>query len=132
VTGEDHDPRSLLNLYRRLIHLRRENEALAAGLLIPLAVNNGAVAAYLRRAGRHAVLVVANLGASGVTGLSIGSGANALAPGTYAPRNLLKGPNGASLRVGTDGQIRDYSPVTRPIAPGEALVLDLVRARVRD
>src|SRR5437867_5357319 len=66
VALEEADPGSLLNLYRRLIHLRRENQALATGTLVPLTANNPHVAAYLRSAGDHAVLVVANVGATPV------------------------------------------------------------------
>ncbi|HMA23062.1 MAG TPA: alpha-amylase family glycosyl hydrolase, partial [Gemmatimonadaceae bacterium] len=51
VESENADPRSLLNLYRRLIHLRRENAALASGVLVPLSSSHPGVAAYLRRAG---------------------------------------------------------------------------------
>ena len=36
VAAEDADPSSLLNLYRRLINLRRSNDALATGRLVPL------------------------------------------------------------------------------------------------
>src|ERR1043166_2174922 len=58
VAAQEKDPGSLLNLYRRLIHLRRANEALATGRLVPLSAGNPSVAAYLRRAGDRAVLVV--------------------------------------------------------------------------
>src|SRR5207245_5500821 len=51
VAVEDAEPGSLLNLYRRLIHLRKENEALATGTLVPLSAGSSHVAAYLRRAG---------------------------------------------------------------------------------
>ncbi|HYL20264.1 MAG TPA: alpha-amylase family glycosyl hydrolase [Gemmatimonadales bacterium] len=127
VEREDADPGSLLNVYRRLIHLRRQNEALATGRLVSLASGSAQVAAYLRRAGDHAVLVVANLGAGAVSGASIGSTGAVLGPGAYTPRNLLGGPNAAPLEVGPDGAIRGYVPVAGTIGPRESLVLDLVR-----
>src|SRR5260370_24526470 len=92
VQAEDADPGSLLNLYRRLIHLRRQNEALATGRLVPLTTGNAQVTAYLRRTGDYAVLVVANLGAAAVSGPAIGSGAAARNPRPYAPRKLLAWP----------------------------------------
>src|SRR5207248_1311474 len=49
VAAEDADAGSLLNLYRRLIHLRKQNEALATGRLLPLSATSPHVAAYLRR-----------------------------------------------------------------------------------
>ncbi len=126
VALEDTDPGSLLNLYRKLIHLRRQNDALAAGTLVPLSTSNPHVAAYLRRAGGgdHVVLVVANLGAAPASGVSIGSGGRVLRPARYTPRSLLGGPNGATLRVDADGRIREYVPVAT-IGSRESLVLDL-------
>ncbi len=73
VAAQDADPGSLLNRYRRLIHLRKQHEALATGRLVALAATNPQVTSYLRRAGSHAVLVVANLGAAPASGVSISS-----------------------------------------------------------
>jgi alpha-amylase len=127
VQAEDGDPGSLLNLYRRLIHLRRENEALATGRLVPLTSGSAQVTTYLRRAGDSAVLVVANLGATAVSGPAISSRAGVLKPGRYTARNLLGGPAGAPLVVGQDGTIRGYAPLRGPLGPRQSLVLDLVR-----
>ncbi len=126
VASQDADPGSLLNVYRRLIHLRRSNEALAAGRLVPIAARSTRVAAYVRRAGRRAVLVVANLGGTPAADVTLESAAGALPPGRYAPRNLLGGPDGASLRVGADGRITRYVPAAT-LGARESLVLDLVR-----
>ncbi len=137
VALEDRDTRSLLNLYRRLIHLRKENEALAIGRLVPLTITNPHVAAYLRRSsgqdkpavgrsGGQAVVVVANLGDSAATGVSISSTDSVLPRGRYTPKNLLGGPSAASLVVGEDGRIHGYIPM-RTLRAREALVLDLAR-----
>lgn len=126
VAVENTDPGSLLNLYRRLIHLRRSNPALAAGRLVQLSSGSGAVAAYLRRAGARAVLVVANLGDAAASGVAISSGERVLPPGRYTARNLLGGRSGAVLQVGADGRIAGYAPAAT-IGPRESLVLDLVR-----
>ena len=127
VAAQDSDPNSMLSLYRRLIHLRRSNEALATGRLVPLTAGSAQFAAYLRRAGDHAVLVVANLGGEAATGISIASGDGVLRPGRYAPRNLLGGRPGAPLQVGRDGKLSGYVPVPGVIGPRESLVLELVR-----
>jgi glycosidase len=127
VEAQDPDPGSLLNLYRRLIHLRQEHEALATGSLVPLGASSAQVAAYLRRAGDRAVLVVANLGPAAVPRVVISSEASVLPPGEYAPRKLLGGPEGAALSVSQDGSLQGYVPFAGPLPPREALVLDLVR-----
>jgi glycosidase len=127
VTTEGAEPSSLLNLYRQLIHLRSSNEALATGKLVPLSAGSTEVIAYLRRAGDKAVLVVANLGAAAVTEVSLHSGKGAMAPGTYAARGLLGTQNGATLVVGSDGQLPGYVPLAVPLGPRARAVFDLVR-----
>jgi len=127
VQAEDRDPASLLNLYRRLIHLRRENEALASGTLVRLSSGGiPDVVAYLRRSGAHAVMVVANLGNLPLVATAVASPAHALAPGRYAAHSLLGGPDGAALEVLGDGRIPAYVPAPM-LGPHEVLVLDISR-----
>jgi glycosidase len=127
VAIEGADPNSLLNLYRQLIHLRSSNEAMATGRLVPLTPRSTGVIAYLRRAGDKAVLVVANLGATDVTGVSLHSGKDAIPSGRYAAQGLLGTQNGAPLVVGHDGQLLGYVPLTGRLGPRESAVFDLVR-----
>jgi glycosidase len=126
VAVQDADPGSLLNLYRRLIHFRTRNAALATGRLVPLTASSSQVVAYLRRTRDHAVLVVANLGAAPASDLAISAPAQTLPPARYWPHNLLGGQDGLMLTVGTDGRVADYVPVAT-IGAKEILVLDLDR-----
>jgi len=126
VAAEDADAGSLLNLYRRLIHLRKQNEALATGRLVPLTTTSPQVAAYLRRADTDVVLVVANLGGAAVSGAAIAAAEHVLPPGEYAPRNLLGGRDGTVLHVSRDGKMRGYVPVRAPLGPRQGLVLELI------
>jgi alpha-amylase len=122
VALQDSIPGSLLNLYRRLIQLRKENDALATGRLVPLSSGNPHVAAYLRRAATHSVLVVANLGGTAAS-VSINSAGSVLSPGGFRPKDLLGGGDGARLQVGPDGRIRGY--VVADVGPRQALVFEL-------
>jgi glycosidase len=126
VDAQSADPRSLLNLYRHLIHLRRENAALGAGTLIPLTTSSPGVAAYLRRAGNSVALVVVNLGGGEVSDLAISSKAGVMTPGRYGGRSLVAGSDGAGLEVGTDGALDSYRPFARSLRTGEALIFELV------
>ena len=126
VQAQDTDPGSLLNLYRRLIHLRSANQALSTGRLVPLAASDSSVTAFLRHAGDRAVLVVANLGATAVSTVSLGSGPGALPPGRYQVRGLLEGPNGPDLEVGPDGRFQGYFPAPGALGAREGLILNLV------
>ncbi len=108
VEAQEADTGSLLSLYRRLIQLRAANPALSSGELVPLVGSNEAVAAYLRRAGERVVLVVANLGATALAGVTLSSPERALPPGRYTPRALLGGAPAGPVRVGPDGRIQSY------------------------
>ena len=126
VEAQQADPTSLLNLHRRLIHSRAANDALGSGELVPLTASNDAVAAYVRRTGDRAVLVVANLGATPLAGVTVASPDRAIPAGRYALTSLLGGPAGQPLRVGTNGRIQGFVPMRSPAPRGP--VLELVEA----
>ena len=120
------DPASLLNLHRRLIHLRAANAALGAGELVPLTASSDAAAAYLRRDRDKVVLVVANLGTTPLAGVSVSSSGPVLPAGSHAPAGLLGTPVGRLLQVRADGTIRAYVPVPT-LAPMRAYIFQLTR-----
>ena len=124
VEAQDTDPNSLLNLYRRLIHLRAQNSALGFGELVPLAASSDAIAAYLRRAGEHTVLVVANVGTAAISNVTFSSQERVLPPGRYVPINLLGGPPAAPLRIAAQGRIQNYIPLPL-LQPMESYVFEL-------
>ncbi|HET7234693.1 MAG TPA: alpha-amylase family glycosyl hydrolase [Longimicrobium sp.] len=124
VAAQDADSGSLLNLYRTLIHLRARNPALARGELVPLTTGNDAVAAYLRREGDRAVLVVANLGSAPARNVAVSSAGQVLAPGGYATVALVGGRATARMVVGPGGAITGYVPFPT-LAPMQVSVLEL-------
>lgn len=71
VAAQDHDPASLLNHYRRLIHLRMEHSALGTGDLAVATASDAAVAAFIRRSPAETVIVIANFGARAVPQLNV-------------------------------------------------------------
>ena len=125
VEAQERDPKSLLELHRRLIPVRDENAALAAGRLVPLVASNDAVAAYVRREGDRAVLVIANLGAMPLTDVTLASGTGALPRGSWTLRNLLGGTDAPSLTIGGDGRLTGYSPLYT-LAPMEGYLFALL------
>src|SRR2546429_1117200 len=129
VAAEDADSGSLLNLYRRLIHLRKQNEALATGRLLPLTATGPHVAAYLRRTDKDVVLVVANVAAIPATRIAVSSAAGALPAGRYTVRNLPGGrrPDSSALVVGVDGQVKGYVPMRGSIGAHGSVILELNR-----
>jgi glycosidase len=124
VEAMDSDPGSLLNLYRRLIHLRAQHPALGSAKLIPLDSGAETAVAYLRREGDRAALIVANLGATPLGGVALSSAEAVLPAGRYVAEALLGGGPGAPLEVGADGRLRAYVPLSE-LAPLETYVFDL-------
>lgn len=126
VAIQDADSGSLLNHYRRLIHLRDTHPALGAGVLVPLTTNQGAVAAYVRRdeSSGNTVLIVVNLGSTPLRGVTLTSVERVLPAGQYALRSLLSSQTATSLRIGSDGRVRGRAPLPS-LAPQEAYVLEL-------
>jgi glycosidase len=128
VEAQNADPNSLLNLHRRLIHLRASHQALGSGELVPLTASNDAVAAFLRRTDDGVALVIANLGNVPLSGVNLTSQERALPAGRYTPRSLLGDHNAEMVRVGADGRIRGYVPI-RSLAPMTSYLFDLSRGR---
>jgi glycosidase len=64
VAAQDRDSGSLLNHYRRLIHLRNAHPALSRGrlTLVPTNDTTGTIAAWLRSSGDETFLIVVNFG----------------------------------------------------------------------
>ncbi|HJQ21415.1 MAG TPA: alpha-amylase family glycosyl hydrolase [Gemmatimonadaceae bacterium] len=125
VQAEEDSPTSLLNLYRRLIPLRAQNEALADGRVIPLTATSDAVVAYVRRSPRRAVIVIANLGDEPASAVMVSGPARTLPSGSYSAPSLLSAQAARILMVGRDGAIRSWLPFGQ-IGPKQAYVLELV------
>ena len=122
----ENDSASLLNLHRKLIHLRTSNAALGDGEFVPLQANAPGALAYLRRKGSEAVLVVANLTDQPLNNVAL-SGENATLPAArYTARALLGAAGGGQLRVSGNGRISKWVPVRR-LAPFEAHIIQLSR-----
>jgi len=118
----DDDPGSLLNHYRRLIHVRKASPALATGDFLALETRQPAALAYLRRVEGQTVVVLTNLGDAPLTGVEVASPAGAVPAGRYTAEPLLGDPaETPAVRVGNDGRIRGWAPV-RALAPYETRI----------
>ena len=126
VEAQESDPGSLLNLHRRLIHLRSEKPALGSGELLSLNASTDSAVAFLRRDGERVMLVVANLTPTPLSGVTIASDGSVLPVGRFTPATLLGGAEAAPFRIGRDGRMRSYVPL-RTLAPMQAYLLELTR-----
>lgn len=104
VAAQDGDPASLLNHYRRLIHLHTSHPALAHGDFIPLETDAGSVAAYLRQADGETILVVLNAGKAEAEDVALSIG-ETLPPGEISLTSLLPAREDVSVRVSGEGTV---------------------------
>jgi glycosidase len=83
VRAQDDDVASLLNHYRRLIHLRNAHSALSTGDLAAGSANDPALAAFVRRSPSETVIVIANFGPRDIqqANATLESGSDALLAG---------------------------------------------------
>lgn len=71
VELQDRDRRSLLNHYRKLIHLRNAHPALSHGGMTIGSTSDARTAAFIRRAGAETILVVVNFAAVPISNLAV-------------------------------------------------------------
>jgi glycosidase len=126
VQIQDNDPNSLLNHYRRLIHLRSSNAALGYGDFIPLTTTDKAVAAYARRKDGRVVVVVANLGDTRINGATVSTTENLLPSGRYSAKSLIGGAGTTSVSIGTGGRVNGWVPVP-VLEPLQGYIIELSR-----
>jgi hypothetical protein len=89
VAVEELDPGSLLNWYKRLIHVRNQTPALRRGTHDPLASSASSVLAFVRSHEGQTVLCMANTSSSPRNGITLTGSAGSLVPGEYTLINLL-------------------------------------------
>jgi glycosidase len=126
IDAQDADPNSLLNLYRRLVHLRSEHRALGVGDLVQLVASSDSVVAFLRRDGERTVLVIVNLAAAPTGPITLSSRDAVLSPGRYSLTPLVGSEAGADLRVSRGGRLEAYMPI-RSLAPSRGYLFALSR-----
>ncbi len=126
VAAQDDDPDSLLNLYRRLVHLHTQHPALGQGSFTPLKASADAVAAFVRQTDDEAVLVVLNFGKNPVDAVTLSGTVSELAAGQYAAEPLLGNEPGAALTIGEGGVLADYTPLSA-LAPHTGYIFTLAQ-----
>jgi glycosidase len=121
VAAQSDDPASLLNLYRRLIHLRQQHPALLAGDYRAVDSNSKEVYAFVREVEGQTVLVVINLNRLAVTGYALDLDSTQLA-GTVRVTDLLNGTDIAAPELDASGGFAGYQPLAE-LPPRASLII---------
>ena len=101
------EPGSLLQHYRQLVHLRREQEALRRGYLLELESSPSHCLSYARIVEEEAVIVVANLEDSPSTPV-LSMPVSSLPPGDYVVNGLLSGESYGTLSLDSQGGVAEW------------------------
>jgi glycosidase len=114
---------SLLNHYRALIRLRRENTALHIGEMTLLETDNPAVYAVLRRTADQTILVVINLKGTSIFDYQLSLSENLLTEGTVTPASLFGTIEATPLTI-SGGIFSGYKPVNE-LHPYQSYIFEL-------
>jgi len=101
------EPGSLLQHYRQLVHLRREQEALRRGYLLELESSPSHCLSYARIVEEEAVIVVTNLEDSPSTPV-LSMPVSSLPPGDYVVNGLLSGESYGTLSLDSQGGVAEW------------------------
>ncbi|HEX2994738.1 MAG TPA: alpha-amylase family glycosyl hydrolase [Anaerolineales bacterium] len=110
AAAQEADPDSLLNHYRSLVRLRRENPALSRGDIVLLETGNSGVYAIVRNYAEEKILVLVNLKGTPISDYQLSLTGNLLAKGVIDPRSLFGTIAAAPIKV-VDGGFSGYKPV---------------------
>jgi glycosidase len=120
VAAQDKNPDSLLNHYRQLIKLRRENAALRDGNVTLLETGKSGVYAVLRSSGEEKILVIVNLRGTPIADYALSLKGNLLTNGTVTPHSLFGKIDAAPATI-TEGGFSQYKPVEELLPYGSYL-----------
>jgi glycosidase len=125
VAAQESDPASLLNLYRRLIHLRADHPALSRGDLGLASANDKGAAAYIRRAPGETVFVVLNFSGHDIDRLDVALDASACGAVTCRVQPIFGAGQAGDVRATATGG--GGSVELREVAAHQGYVFQIVR-----
>jgi len=121
VSTQAAQPNSLLNHYKRVIHLRNNTPALQRGKYVPINESSPQCLSYARSYGQQVVVVVHNLGLTGTTP-NMGMVQSSLPAGTYYVNDLYSQSNIGEITVDDDGGFTAWQPAI-PLEAGKTWML---------
>jgi alpha-amylase len=102
------DPASLLNHYKKLIHIRNAQPALRKGYHAELSTGNASVLSYGRVYEQEAVVVVSNFGSDAIVGPTVSLPVSTLSAGTYNVTDLYSGATMGTVAVNAQGAFSNW------------------------
>jgi glycosidase len=111
VVSQEAEQASVLNHYKRLIHLRNQSTALRRGNYFEVSNTTSSLMSFARILENEAVIVAANLSTQAIASqLSLET--SPLAPGTYYLTDLLSNQSQGTVLIGSNGGFSGWEPAT--------------------
>ena len=110
VEDEQKDPNSFLNLYKKLIALRKAEVSLRRGAYKSINTNNNGVYAYMRTSGSDVIVTVLNLTGSEQKNVALSVSGTPIPGGNYQLGNLLNASQVAAPVTVAGGGISGWVP----------------------
>jgi glycosidase len=123
VALQNEEADSLLNHYRTLIQLRRENAALSIGGMTLLETDNPSVYAVLRQAADQTILVLVNLKGTPISDYQLSLSESLLTDGTITPPSLFGTLEATPLTI-SGGTFSGYKPLNE-LLPYQSYIFEL-------
>ncbi len=114
------EPASLLNFYKKLVHLRNDLAPLRRGYALPLYGNEETVLHFIRIYEGEAVATVINLG-NAPAAVSMDLPISTLPTGAYVVTDMMAESIVDNLEIGANGSFSGWMPADE-IAPGEVRI----------
>ncbi|HLO13835.1 MAG TPA: alpha-amylase family glycosyl hydrolase [Anaerolineales bacterium] len=110
VAIENGDQNSLLNHYRKLVKLRKENPGLNDGQITLVDTGNSAVYAALLHSADEKILVIVNLKGTAISDYQLSLSENLLADGVITPKTLFGKIDAIPVTI-SGGKFSEYKPI---------------------
>jgi len=113
VEDQQNDDNSLWSLYRDLIKIRQENEALTKGTYQAISSSDGQIYPHIRQYGEEIIVVLINFTSRDLSDVLFNSASTNIAEGEYSIVDLTgQIEEFNNLIVGAEGMISDWSPIS--------------------
>jgi alpha-amylase len=124
VQDEQADPDSFLNLYKKLIVLRKAEVSLRRGAYKSIDTGNNGVYAYMRSSGSDVIFTVLNMTNTAQNNVALSVGGTSIPGGSYKLSNLLNASQVATPVTVSGGNVSGWVPYAS-IPAGGSYILKL-------
>jgi alpha-amylase len=127
VEDQQEDENSLWSLYRDLIKIRSENDALTKGTYQAIDSSSGSAYSFLRQYGEEVITVIVNFSSGNSNDVMLNTESSSIPPGVYTVEDLTQQTTDhEDLLIGDGGSITDWTPIGT-LSGRNVYILKLIR-----